>query len=878
MKSAAAFLLSADHQSLWRQINDTATETPVCTMAARLRGHFTQRPDQPAVISARRTLTYRDLAGLAGPLALRLGQDRSPVAISVEPGWEQLVAVVATVLAGAPFLAVPPESAQSSRWGRLAEAGARRLLTQSWLDQRLRWPHGTTVITVDTATPMEDIDSLPAGADRSDVVCLVADDPVDVPLAPLTDAGICLPIADLAREFALTPADRLLAVVPLGDAVGLSSALTMLMVGGATVVPEDIDLHTPAVWVDLIRRERVTVWHSPPALAALLDEHLRGRGDDMPDTLRLALLAGEALPVSLAQRLRRIGDSRVRVANLLAGGSVALWAACHEVGDEVSNRGHAPVGRPLAGSHLYVLSEAQTLCPVWVTGRLYLGPALPAGHHPGTGWATTAGAAGERLCPTNFLGRLLPSGIIDVVGDDAGQLTVAGHPLNLRDIEAALATHPSVLIAAATRAGAGSVAYAKTVSGSEITSAALMDHLRRKMSPFLLPAEIQLVGTFQLTPSGRIDRAALQYRGGAAAPASAELLAIARAASARAVPAETVRLACELAARTLGVPEVGERVNLLDLGATSVQLVRLAVAAEQELGIQVDVEELLRFPSVAVLVSFAETDAAPLETAPAASQETEKIILDPVERDAFTQGQPGLRHALTAKPGVALIPPTRRARQLMGRRATRRRFTPDPMRLDMLGDLLTVLIRLGSASDGHGPKHAYPSAGSLYPVQTYLTVADGRIEGLAGGAYYYHPVEHRLVTVQSGGAVDASAHAWLNREVFRASAFSLYLVSSMNAIAPMYGRRARDYCLIEAGAMLQLLMSAATEFGLGLCPIGELVDDSVRDLLSMDDDQEILHSLLGGIPSDTDAAAERQREAGMLRQVELMASDGAVLR
>ena len=43
------------------------------------------------------------------------------------------------------------------------------------------------------------------------------------------------------------------------------------------------------------------------------------------------------------------------------------------------------------------------------------------------------------------------------------------------------------------------------------------------------------------------------------------------------------------------------------------------------------------------------------------------------------------------------------------------------------------------------PKARYASAGSLYPVQLLLVVAKDRIAELAGGIYYYHPIEHTFV-------------------------------------------------------------------------------------------------------------------------------------
>jgi acyl-CoA synthetase (AMP-forming)/AMP-acid ligase II len=167
--------------------------------------------------------------------------------------------------------------------------------------------------------------------------------------------------------------------------VALSGILMMLLTGGALVVPDDIDLRTPAMWVTLVNRERVTVWHSPPALAALLVEHLQGRGDDAPRSLRLALLGGEPLALPLVDRLRGLVGPQLRVVNLCRCGPAGLWASCFEVTETGARRGHVPIGAPLANKHLYVLSDAGTLCPVWVTGRLHVG----ARGLPALGWGDT---------------------------------------------------------------------------------------------------------------------------------------------------------------------------------------------------------------------------------------------------------------------------------------------------------------------------------------------------------------------------------------------------------------------------------------------------------------------------------------------------------
>jgi nonribosomal peptide synthetase protein BlmIII len=321
--------------------------------------------------------------------------------------------------------------------------------------------------------------------------------------------------------------------------------------------------------------------------------------------------------------------------------------------------------------------------------------------------------------------------------------------------------------------------------------------------------------------------------------------------------------------------------NLLDLGATSVQIVRLAVQAEQELGILIDVEELLRFPSVAVLLSFADGEGPgePMAGEPAADEalstgppgpgpasDTGPLILDPVERAAFTEGRPAIRRDLDAAEAVRLERPAG-VDDALRRRWTCRAFSPDPVSAATIGALLAVLGEAAPADGTAGaPKFGYPSAGSVYPVQAYLSVREGRVAGLAPGAYYYHPVRHQLLPVAPSAAVEADDHAWINRAAFRSSAFSLLLVAHYDAIAPLYGTRSRDYCLIEAGAMCQLLMTAAADLRLGLCPVGEMDFARARENLRLGGRAELVHSLLGGLPDP--AAADRGLvEARMLARL-----------
>ncbi|HSS78499.1 MAG TPA: amino acid adenylation domain-containing protein, partial [Thermoanaerobaculia bacterium] len=208
--------------------------------------------------------------------------------------------------------------------------------------------------------------------------------------------------------------------------------------------------------------------------------------------------------------------------------------------------------------------------------------------------------------------------------------------------------------------------------------------------------------------------------------------------------------------------------------------------------------------------------------------------------------QPGVRRDLVESPAVDLARPELDPELLRAyrRRASFRQLLSRPVPFSDLSRLLAALMPLELAALPL-PKYRYPSAGDLHPVQVYAYVGPGRVEGLAGGLYYYHSKWHRLVLLDER-ELDADIHFPVNQGLFGQSAFSLFLIGRMSAIAPIYGERARAYSLLEAGAMCQLLMTVAPDLRLGLCPIGNLAFERIRARFDLHDDDVLLHSLVGG--------------------------------
>jgi SagB-type dehydrogenase family enzyme len=125
-----------------------------------------------------------------------------------------------------------------------------------------------------------------------------------------------------------------------------------------------------------------------------------------------------------------------------------------------------------------------------------------------------------------------------------------------------------------------------------------------------------------------------------------------------------------------------------------------------------------------------------------------------------------------------------------------------------------------------------PSAGALYPVETYLVVND--VEGIPQGVYHYNVLEHCLEQLKEGDYRVTIARAALDQKI----AYDANLVFAWTAVLERckwkYKQRAFRYIYLDAGHISQTVAMAAVASGLGSCQIAALYDEEVNDLLGID--------------------------------------------
>jgi SagB-type dehydrogenase family enzyme len=203
------------------------------------------------------------------------------------------------------------------------------------------------------------------------------------------------------------------------------------------------------------------------------------------------------------------------------------------------------------------------------------------------------------------------------------------------------------------------------------------------------------------------------------------------------------------------------------------------------------------------------------------------------------RGRPEPVKSFPDAPKVSLDPPALENGmplwETVGGRRSIRDFARKPVGLPELSQLLWAAQGITCQETNWGFRAA-PSAGALYPVETYLSAQN--VSDLEPGIYHYSSSEHAIELLKEGSFGARLAEAALDQD-FLASAGIVFCWTAVFArSAWKYAERAYRYVYLDAGHIAQNVALAAVALGLGSCQIAALYDDEVNALLGVDGEEE----------------------------------------
>ncbi len=615
-------------------------------------------PAAEALIAGSERLTYGDLQARASRLAavlrgLGVGpEERVGVCLTRSPAL--VVALLAVLGAGGAYVPLDPTYPAERLSLMLGDSGARVLLTQAELTERLAISAGSampaisagsnlqTVLLDSAGHPLESWEELlegPApGADNLAYLIYTSGStgkPKGVALAHRSAVAR----VRWAREV-WSPAE--LSGVLFATSVCFDLSVFELFVPlstGGRVILADHALALPS----LPAAGEVTLVNTvPSAMAELVRE------GGVPASVRTVNLAGEALQRPLVAALYGLPQIE-RVWNLYGPSEDTTYSTFSL--QARSSETSPAIGRPIAGTRAEVLDRWLRPSPLGVPGELFLGGAGLARGYFGRPELTAerfvpdpAGPAGERLYRTGDRTRFRPDGELEFLGRIDHQVKVRGFRIELGEIEAALAAHPAVAAAAvlarlaqADRPGdLRLVAYVVARESAADLPDTLRASLAERLPAYMVPAVFVTLPELPLSPNGKVDRKAL--------PAPEWSSGSSQVAPRTALEAILVGIWCEV----LGLDRVGIEDSFFRLGGHSLLATRLVSRVRKTFQVDLPLRRLFETPTVAALAEM----VVAAEARPGQSEKIARVLLRLKERSGDAPSAGNERREPAPAPGV----------------------------------------------------------------------------------------------------------------------------------------------------------------------------------------------------------------------------------
>lgn len=586
--------------------NNTEDSTPAELCHVLFEKQAALHPDDIALVVSGEKTTYGMLNARANALAhrlIKLGvKPGSRVAICIARGVDQIVAVIATLKAGAAYVPIDPAYPKERIAFMAADAQVALVLTQKALSGELAGASGT-LVAVDALKPSaaaRDNPNVPVTAESLAYVIYTSGS-TGKPKGVVMPHG---PLASLIRwqiaRSALPRGAATLQFASLSFDVSFQEIFSTLGAGGALVLVHEAQRRDPPALWDLLHKEDVRRLFMPYVALQQLAEHAR-HAPALPQALKEVITAGEQLQVTpqIVEMIARLGanlynqygptESHV-VTELALTGAPGGWPT------------RPSIGRMVPNAQVQILDPHGQQCPIGVPGELCIGGAALAYGYLDQPALTAErfipdaqSSKGGRLYRTGDRARFLANGELEFLGRSDQQVKIRGYRVELGEVEAVLRTHPlvqeAVVVARESRGELRLVGYIQADADASVSPEDLRAHLRALLPEHMIPTSHVVMGSLPLTPSGKLSRShlpdpneAVSSPGIAALPTTPVEIALAR-----------------LWSEVLQVEAVGIKDNFFDLGGHSLLATRVISRIRDEFGADLPVRLMFDKPTVEAL-------------------------------------------------------------------------------------------------------------------------------------------------------------------------------------------------------------------------------------------------------------------------------------
>ncbi|MGF1681171.1 amino acid adenylation domain-containing protein [Photobacterium minamisatsumaniensis] len=487
--------------------------------------HALEHPDKIAVSTTKVQLTQAELDRQSNRLANFLGdiaqEPDVPVGIYLERSTDLVIAVLACIKAGIPFLPLDPDYPDSRIEFMLEDSNTELLITHSSLEGQLVDYCGATIQLDEAEAFLGDYpNSLPDIATANEALAYVlytsgsTGQPKGVKIAQQSLANLCQWYIEFAK---LTPASRVLQLIPFSFDASIKNIIAPLMAGAQLTLAPSGRFDAFAT-CELIASEQITFFNCVPSVLYSLVQASENHHYRHLQSLKLVAMGAEVPDLNKLIPWLSQGDQQCDLANIYGPTECTDISSAFYLkhADIQSARMPLPIGQSLPGCQLHIINQ-ETLAPTYpgVSGEL-----LIAGIGVGLGYLNNrqenkakyiTNPFGEGLAyRTGDLAKLNNNGQLEYLGRIDQQVKLNGIRIELGEIERSLQVHDAIEEAVViVKAANQLVAFVKSTILTPPSPAQLRQYLASSLPESMLPSAIAFVDDIPRLPNGKVNRQVL---------------------------------------------------------------------------------------------------------------------------------------------------------------------------------------------------------------------------------------------------------------------------------------------------------------------------------------------------------------------------------